>query len=202
MNRSIAICVSFVLAAGTTGGVVTFEDLTVGTHSPLVSDGFLFTADRAENGIFPNNGPIFFPGATNGTHTYAWCGSECGDGVAQRITASHVSGEAFNLISLDAGNLLQRSTPLGYRDGMTIELIGHFEAGGTVTQSLVIVEDVFTTFDITGFVGITEVVLFAPATADGNPDPVIDNLVFTIPSGGSLAVLALSAICVTRRRRK
>ena len=68
--------------------------------------------------------PDILPGANNGTPAFAWCGSNCGG--TQTITVSAESGGLFDLVSLDAGNLLPADFGPGeWVQGMTVELIGY-----------------------------------------------------------------------------
>jgi hypothetical protein len=123
------------------------------------------------------------------------------------ITASHADGDLFNLLSIDAGNLSQAGLPLGYVPGMTLELVGFLSGGGIVTQSLEIIENQFTTFDLIGFTGLTALQMFAPPVLPdgiaGTPDPVVDNLVFSVvpePSVFGAALFGWVVVLGSRRR--
>lgn len=134
------------------------------------------------------------------------------DGVAplvwgvQVITASLPGGTPFSLQAIDAGNLHDAGDPngLGFRPGMTLEVLGNLSGGGTVSQSLTIIEDVMTTFTLVGFNNLVSVEFTAPAVATGNPDPNIDNLLiepFAVPEPGTLGLAVLGAMGIGWRAR-
>lgn len=192
--------------------VADFEDVKAGNipATPFVSGGLLFESGLIENGIFT---PDVLPGANNGTQAFAWCGSNCAGGTTQIITVSQNDGDLFDLISIDAGNLLPGGFGPGeWAPGMTIELDGFLGNGDKVSQSLKIQENLFDTFTLIGFEGLTSVEISAPPIVkdgpgpSGNPDGVIDNLVWNsstvVPEPGTAGVATLALFsCVLRRRR-
>ena len=100
--------------------------------------------------------------------------------------------------------------PNGYVSDMTVELIGYQNDGSTVSQSLAIQEDVFTTYDLVGFTNLNRFEIFSPNVfpelvgVESFPDPVIDNIVFNtdaVPEPGSIGFLALGTLALVRRRR-
>jgi len=197
MTRSIcAVVVGLGAVSVATGQVADFEEPGLAA-TPFTSGGLDFVGD-GPNLVFPAPG---IGGANNGTTTFGWCGSSCTP-AAQMITVTTNSGLLFDMLSIDAGNLSPRGNPLGYVEGMTLELVGYQMGGVTVTESLLIRENMFTTFALTGFTNLTRLEMFAPAVGGGNPDPVVDNLVYRpIPAPSSVAVLALCGLVGVRRKR-
>ncbi|MDQ2694697.1 MAG: PEP-CTERM sorting domain-containing protein [Pseudomonadota bacterium] len=178
--------------------LVDFEDVLPFTAAPFTSQGVNFSA-TGPNVVFP---PGANSGAGNGTNTFGWCGSFCGG--VQVITASLPGGTPFSLQSIDAGNLSDAGEPLGFRPGMMLEVLGNLSGGGTVSQSLTIIEDVMTTFTLMGFNNLVSVEFTAPAVATGNPDPNIDNLLiepFAVPEPGTLGLAVLGAMGIGWRAR-
>jgi len=206
-----AICVCAVLVGSIAhGDTVDFEDVApfVVPATPFDSGGLTFTSDGAANGVFGG----VLPGANNGTQVFAWCGSNCGG--EQLVDVAATSGGLFNLESIDAGNFMPFGAPNGWVADMTVELIGYRDNGSTVSQSLAIQEDVFTTYDLIGFTNLTRFEIFAPSVfpsfnsrfvgVEAFPDPVIDNIVFntdTVPEPGTAGFLAVGMLAMVRRRR-
>ena len=194
------------------GDVVDFEEIKALSDVPLtpfVSGGLLFEAGLAD-AVFP---PNFTPGANNGTQFFGWCGSNCsGDGSAQIISVSQAEEGLFDLLSIDAGNLLPFGAGPGeWVSGMTVEIEGFFDDGSSVSQSLFIEENVFGTYVLEGFTDLDRVEISAPPVllegGAGNPDAVFDNLVWN-PSGNAIPEPATTTIasmlligCLVRRRR-
>ena len=203
---TIACLVSGSVAAD----VVDFEDVIPNEipATPFVSGGLLFESDFVENAVFT---PDILIGANNGTQSFAWCGSNCGD--LQIITVSEEQGQLFDLTSIDAGNLVPSGfgAPGEWVPGMTVKVVGFFESGDSISQSLEIDENVFGTYELIGFAGLTHVEIEAPPVLQdgpgpvGNPDAVIDNLVWNvnaIPEPGVTSIASLILVgCVFRRRR-
>ena len=198
---------SFMLVAAVsciaTAQVVDFEDVEplIIPTAPFSSGGLDFMSSQPENAVFPSG----FTASDNGTQIFGWCGSLCGG--TQLITAEATSGELFNLESIDAGHIAPAGDDFGWVPGMTVEVVGYRSNGSTVEQSLFVQENEFTTFALKGFTNLTHFELFAPEVLAeggvGNPDPVVDNIVFTtVPEPGlfSFGAIGLAAL-VTRRRR-
>ncbi|MEQ8752966.1 MAG: PEP-CTERM sorting domain-containing protein [Coleofasciculus sp. G1-WW12-02] len=152
-----------------------FEDVAPFSSLPVTTQGIDFSNNQSPNIVL--NVPD--SGAQNTTGNYlAWCGSICGG--VQVVTASF-GGQLFDALSLDAANLQAAGVPLGFVPGMTLEVVGNVFGGGTVSQSLTLVEDTVTTFNLNGFTNLISLDFFAPSVDIGgetfNPDPLIDNLV-------------------------
>ncbi len=206
MNRlpCIFFVVTLIFTVRSVADVVDFEDVEPFNipATPFSSGGLDFVSTQIENAIIPSG----FAASDNGTQTFGWCGSACGG--TQLITATADEGELFNVLSIDAGNLFPSDSPNGYVTGMTVEVVGNLPGGGSITQSLLIVENQFTSFLLEGFTGLTSLEIFAPEVlaeggVKGNPDPVVDNIVFnTVPEPGATGLVLLAAAgLITRRRR-
>lgn len=154
-----------------------FEDIGGGSL-PVTTQGIDFAnaASPGPNAVF--NSPA--SGAQNTTGNFlAWCGSGCS---GLQVVTADFGGQAFDALSVDAANLSAAGEGLGFVPGMTLEVVGNLFGGGTVSQSLTIIEDTVTTFNLVGFSNVVSLDFFAPVVGDSNPDPLIDNLVIDIAS--------------------
>jgi len=205
-GKTVAAAILLAVGAGSamdaTAATMDLEDVQAFSSLPITSQGLRLTSTGGPNAIF--NAPA--TGAQNTTGNFlAWCGSGCGG--LQTVTASLPGGGAFSVTSIDAGNLDAAGSLLGFAPGMTLELVGNLLGGGTVTQSLTIVEDTVTTFSLTGFTSLVSLQMSSPAVGGGNPDPLIDNIVFTtadaqvpLPAGFWLMLTGIAAIGAARTR--
>ena len=182
---------------------VDFEDVVpIKTPAtPFVSGGLEFSSNTIGNLVLP---PGFAFGADNGTQTFAWCGTSCGG--LQTISATTTTGKLFDLLSIDAANLASAEFFNGWVPGMTVELVGFQAGGNVVTQSLLIQEDVFTTYSLVGFSNLTGFDIFSPIVfSDAGvdfPDPHIDNIVFqAVPEPATFVMLSISTLALVRRLR-
>ena len=164
--RTFSCCVlgfALLLSGIAVGEVVDFEEIVAPSDVPVTpfeSGGLFFEATAEADAVFPGG---LIPGADNGTNFFGWCGSNCSAGEAQIVTVSQAGGGLFDLISIDAGNLLPFGFGLGeWVPGMTVELEGFFADGSSATQSLFIEENVFATFDLEGFTALERVEISAP----------------------------------------
>ena len=182
---------------------VDFEDVVpIKTPAtPFVSGGLEFSSNTIGNLVLP---PGFAFGADNGTQTFAWCGTSCGG--LQTISATTTTGKLFDLLSIDAANLASAEFFNGWVPGMTVELVGFQAGGNVVTQSLLIQEDIFTTYSLVGFSNLTGFDIFSPIVfSDAGvdfPDPHIDNIVFqAVPEPATFVMLSISTLALVRRLR-
>lgn len=171
-----------VVATGTGANAATvtgdFEDVYDEGHTvdlPKTTQGILFESnEELYPGIFSNPSS----GAQNITGNYlAWFNT--GDS-RHKITAS-LGVKRFDALSVDAANLEEAGTSIGFVPGMTLKAVGNFVGGGNISQSLTIVEDTVTTFNLVGFRDLASLDFFAPPVRINNqnfaPSPLIDNLV-------------------------
>ena len=161
--------------------------------TPYVEAGFEFTSSGGINAIFDSATPGV---NTNGSDIFGWCAQECVG--LQTITLTTTNDVPFDLFSLDASNNF-----LGvFFPGQAIDVVGFLTDGGTVSQSLPLVEDTWTTFSFTGFTNLTRVEFSQPGPDPETPDPAMDNLVVqAIPEPSTAALLALGLAGLAVRGR-
>jgi len=187
---------------GFEGVVITPPANLLSPSTPHSEGGFTLTSNDPEGD--GSTEAIFAPAHPttndNGTNVFGWVTDF---GVV--ITLTQDNGQPFSFESFDTTN----SLPLNGANPPPIfglDVIGHLNGGGTVTQSVTFTPDTFTTVSLTsGFANLLSVdfVEFAGSLTD----PVIDNLVVTpaaVGGRGALAMFAvgLAGLGVVRRRRK
>lgn len=206
-----AVLVIAMAAQNASAVVIDFEATPLGLPAtPLTEDGFDVVSSQdlgAPVGVFDPTNPV---AVSNGTNILGWCGS-CG--TLQVISVAPSGGGVFSAQSVDATNLWRVEEDVAgvnFQPGMTLDVTGHLNGGGTVTQSLTIVEDTFQTFALIGFNNLTQLdfnvggvqVTGAPVTSD----PVIDNIVLNMdaivpePATAVLGMLGVAMIGLRRRR--
>ena len=168
--RSLAVITLFfaTMAVQAAPVVIDFEAETPGIPSaPISENGFTLSVSGAD----PDSDGVFDPGSgafTNGTHIFGWCSTGCAG--LQTVNIASNSGAPFTLDSIDAANL----DPGILEPGQTIEVLGNLAGGGTVSASLVLVLDTYTTFNLpANFTNLSSVEFTSPY----NPDVGIDNIV-------------------------
>ena len=159
------------------------QAVTIGFEGVAPAGGFLLPAApyseagfTLTNSLGPASGTdgIFDVGAgfvSNGTDVFAWCGG-C-DASPLVITLTESGGNNFSLVSFEAANLVAGL----FTAGEEIIVTGNLAGGGTVVQSVSLVQDTFTLFTLgPGFTNLTSVE-FVGSLAPGGSHLGFDNLV-------------------------
>ena len=205
----VSACLLLSLAWGSSGQAarLAFDGVVApGTHAigvaPYSEEGYTLTNSL----VGVNSDGIFDPGAPfnnvhNGTANFGWCGG-CDPVESVVLTLTRDGGGAFNLLSVQASNLLVGAMSPGEQLIVTGNLVG----GGTVVQSLGLVQDVMTVFNLgPGFTNLASVEFRGSLAPGGNHLAIDDIIVNPEPGtavllGGGLVGLGLRGR-VRRRRR-
>jgi len=181
-----------------TGSQIT-DGRTGSNVTSYVEDGFTLSSSSDpsvhHNDIFNSNSGF----NTNGSDIFGWCGG-CFN---QPTTFSLTDGGTFSLDSIDFSNMV-----LGFDIG-TIDVIGTFQGGGTITQSI---ESLMDVWDTTIFSGFTDLAEFSIVGA-GDNHFAMDNIVLTTlvltggnqvpePSTFALLGLGLAGLGFARKQKK
>ena len=201
---SLVFVASISLAAASSAATIGFEGVVGGDFvvpvTPYVEAGFTLTNSLGSasdsDGIFS---PSFIGGVNNGTDNFGWCGG-CHATNPLVITLTPNAGTPFSLISFEAGNLVAGQ----FTSGEQIIVTGNLAGGGSVVQTVTLVQDTLTLFTLgAGFTNLTSVE-FVGSLAPAGSHLAMDNLVVTTPEpstallvGGGLLFLAAQ-----RRRRR
>ncbi len=157
--------------------IIDFEAESPGIPSaPISEDGFTLSVSGAD----PDSDGVFEPGSgafTNGTQIFGWCSTGCSGLMTVSIASD--SGAPFTLHSIDAANL-----NTGELDpGQTIEVLGNLAGGGSVSASLVLVLDTYTTFNLpANFTNLSSVEFTSPYDRDVGIDNIVVNAAAAAPA--------------------
>ena len=197
--------------------VIDFEGVVADTDAlipatPYTEDGFTLVSNSppefgGTDGIFGAASTV----NTNGTAVFGWCGGcsyeEEGDGgtdipIHVVLTLTQDSGDPFSLLSLDASNLgINEDEPVA----SPLQVVGNLVGGGTVMAALNLVEDTWTTFDLSGFNDLLSVNIFAGDFPE--VDLAMDNLVIaaaSVPEPSTLMLMGIGLLglaWIGQRRR-
>lgn len=208
--RGVLVAATALLAAsGAHAVTIGFEGVAPAggqtTGTPYSEGGYTMTGSLDPliiNGIFSATA---FPLNTNGSDVFGWSGSSA----PQTISLAEDTNALFSLTSVDASNLIL-SAFTGFIPGMAIDVTGFNGASVVATANLAITPDVWMTYSLTGFTGLTSVAFMGTNFPD--LDYAIDNIVvgLTPPTPatgvsepGTLAIIGfgLAGLGFMRRKR-
>jgi hypothetical protein len=164
---------------------------------PYVEDGMIVDSPIVPSALFGKDSPRISHNS-NGSAVFGWCNLnviECD--IRDLITLSHQSGAVFDLLSIDASNLT-------VSDVGDLLLTGMLSSGGTISTTLSLTQNVWSTFVLgAGWVNLDSVAISA-INGPLDWDPAIDNIVVNavpIPAAVWLFGSALAGLGWLRRKQ-
>lgn len=174
-------------------GVLSVGQTSTGSNvTPYTEDGFTLTSSGSGS-VYHND--IFADGFgfnDNGSDFLGWCGVCFGS----PYTFSTTDGGVFSLTSIDFSNLTIGS------DVGSIDIVGYFFGGGSISTSFDPIVNLWTTVVFSGFSNLTS---FDISAASNGNNLAMDNIVLntaTVPEPISIVLLGLGLAGIGFSRKK
>lgn len=176
-------------------GNVTFNGVPASDNpiyiDPLTTGGFVFSPTGGGSFHVIGTPSLCAGGCVDNGSTYL---AVAGPALDSPVLMTSVSGKPFSITSLDAAKLFLTPGGLGgLPNADTLDLLGTFAGGGTITVSLTLpAEGSFSAFPLSGFTNLSSLQI-SGSVIGGSTDAswAVDNLVATVPEPSFVWLLGM-----------